>query len=428
MKTSKSFSVNFWLKKRSIKSNGQIPIYARILVNGIGADISVQRTSLESNWCSKSFRVHTRLKHAKAINDYLDEIYSDLLECHKQLCSEGVPISSQRIKKRYLGTDKIMETLGDILKYHKTVESQKLAPGTLKNYKATERYLVRFIKQKYGSSDIHLPFIDYQFIIDFENFLRTCKPLRATQPLNNNGVMKHMERFKKLVNIAMKFGCFKSNPFSFYGFKYEDYDSVFLETRELVRLKSVALSSVLLRQVRDFFVFACYTGLSYAEVKQLKNSDIVEGIDGSLWINVKRQKTKTPVRVPLLSQALEIIQRYNHHSNADNSFSLFPMISNQKVNDNIKIIAKKANITKHLTFHVARHTFATTITLLNDVPLETVSKLLGHTKLSTTQNYARVVEKKISKDMSRLKQVLKENEHKNNVRPPKFGSVPLRIV
>ncbi|WP_066219110.1 site-specific integrase [Formosa haliotis] len=428
MKTTKSFSVNFWLKKRSIKSNGQIPIYARILVNGIGADISVQRTTLESNWCYQSFRVKPRLKDAKSINDFLDGIYTDLLECHKQLCSEGVPISSQRIKKRYLGKDKVMETLDDILEYHRTVESKKLTPGTLKNYTATEKYLKRFIKQKYGGSDIQLPFIDYLFVIKFEDFLRTCKPLRASQSLNNNGVMKHMERLKKLINIAMKFGGYKCSPFSFYAFKYEDYDSVFLESWELERLKSVSLPSVLLKQIRDFFVFSCYTGLSYVEVKQLRNNDIVEGIDGALWINVKRQKTKTPVRVPLLPQALEILYRYSCYGNQNNGFRLFPIISNQKVNDNIKILAKIAGISKHLTFHVARHTFATTITLLNDVPLETVSKLLGHTKLSTTQKYARVVEKKISKDMGRLKQVLIENEKKNKIKKSSFEPVPLRIV
>ncbi|MHA7943565.1 site-specific integrase [Formosa sp. 3Alg 14/1] len=427
MKTTKTFSINFWLKKRSIKSNGQIPIYARILVNGVGADISIQRSTLASHWCHKSFRVKSRLKESKNINLYLDEVYSDLLECHRQLSSEGIPVTAKKIKLRYLGKDKTLETLEDVLNYHKTVESKKLQQGTLKNYAATEKYLKRFLQQKHSVSDIHLHFIDYSFIIEFEDFLRTCKPLRASQSLSNNGIMKHMERFQKLINIAMKFGCYRNNPFNLYGLKYEDYDSEFLEVKEIVKIKSIVLSSPSLKQTRDFFVFACYTGLSYIEVQKLNRTDIVEGIDGALWINVKRQKTKTPVRVPLLSQALEILERYKSYSCESNNYCLLPILSNQKVNAHLKDIAKSAGIHKHLTFHVARHTFATTITLLNDVPLETVSKLLGHTKLSTTQKYARVVEKKISKDIGRLKNVL-ERQEKCVLKQSIVKSVQLRIV
>ncbi|MEE9363705.1 MAG: site-specific integrase [Cellulophaga sp.] len=145
------------------------------------------------------------------------------------------------------------------------------------------------------------------------------------------------------------------------------------------------------------FVFACYTGLSYIEVKLLKNDGIITGIDNQEWINVRHKKTKTPVKVPLLDEAKEILEKYSDYSDLKNDYTLLPVLANQTMNRYLKIIAQKTGIKKHLTFHVARHTFATTITLLNDVPLETVSKLLGHTKLSTTQRYARVVEKKLAR-------------------------------
>ncbi|MBD0832514.1 site-specific integrase [Aestuariibaculum sediminum] len=427
MKTTKSFSIGFWLKKTAIKSDGQIPIYARIRVDGVGADISIKRTTFESHWCSESSRLNPRVKGSQSINMYLDDVYADLMDCHRQLYSEGRPITSQKIKLRYLGKDKTFEKLSDIIRYHKEVEAPKLSQGTLKNYGATEKYLKRFIEHQYKTSDIQLQFIDYLFIVDFENYLRTCKPLRSSQPLNNNGVMKHMERFQKLVNIAVKFGCFTANPFNLYGLKYDDYDSAFLEIKELNKLKVVKLKESGLLLVRDLFLFSCYTGLTYTEVELLKKGDIVEGVDGDLWIDIKRKKTKTTVKVPLLPQANEILERYSQYPNQVNQNRLLPVISNQKVNKYLKTIAKLAGINKHLTFHVARHTFATTITLLNDVPFETVSKLLGHTKLSTTQKYARVIEKKISKDMGKLKAVLDREKVKYTsdlIKDP----VQLRIV
>ncbi|WP_067150184.1 site-specific integrase [Pseudotamlana agarivorans] len=428
MKSPKTFSVTFWLKKRSIRPNGHIPIYARIHVEGVRVDLSVKRSTLESDWCLETSRLNPRIKGSENVNFYLDEVYANLIECHRQLYFEGKPISAQAIKSRYLGTDKSLDTLCDIIKYHWEVESTKLEKGTLKNYNATEKYLKRFIRHKYKKDDLHLNFIDYQFIVEFEQFLRTTPSLKASQPLSNNGIMKHMERFQKLINIAVKLGCIITNPFNMYSLKFENYDSDFLEPEELKCLNGFNSNDSSLMTVKDMFLFACYTGLSYIEIKSLTKEGIVEGVDGKLWIDVRRKKTKTKVKVPLLPQALEILNKYLSNAENDRFSGLLPVFSNQTVNKYLKTIIKEVDIDKNITFHVARHTFATTVTLLNDVPLETVSKLLGHTKLSTTQKYARVMEKKISKDISRLKQVLKENEHKNNVKPPKFESVHLRIV
>jgi site-specific recombinase XerD len=210
--------------------------------------------------------------------------------------------------------------------------------------------------------------------------------------------------------MAYKFDCIPKNPFNLYKVKMEDYDSAFLEEEEILALGQLKFEEKGMELVRDIFLFACYTGLSYIEIKLLKPNGIVSGIDGELWIDVKRQKTKTEVKVPLLTKAKKILEKYADFPK--NEDIVLPVYSNQKVNQYLKIIAQRANIDKHLTFHVARHTFATTITLMNDVPIETVSKLLGHTKLSTTQKYARVVEKKISKDMAQLKNILDESSHK----------------
>jgi len=407
MKNSNAFSIGFWLKKTARKNDGQVPIYARIRFEKQRSDLSVHRTVLEDHWCHSSGKVHRGFKEAASINMYLDDIQAKLLDCHRQLMAEGAPISARAIKERFLGNDKPVHTLKDIIEFHRKHEVPKLAKGTVKNYSATETYLARFIKERYRSSDVKLSLIDYAFLIEFETYLRNCDTIVKGIPLSNNGIMKHMERFKKMVTLAHKFGCMPRNPFTLYKMKFESYDSDFLEEEEIQRLRNLVLKNSSLDMVRDIFIFSCYTGLSYIEVKMLKSGDIVKGLDGDQWINVRRKKTNTPVKVPLLYHAKCILEKYEYFPDYKKDNSLLPVFSNQKVNKYLKEVVARAKINKKVTFHVARHTFATTITLMNDVPIETVSKLLGHTKLSTTQKYARVVEKKISKDMSKLKEALK---------------------
>ena len=273
----------------------------------------------------------------------------------------------------------------------------------------TEAYLDRFIKKQFNSNDLHLTQINYSFIVKFESYLRTCPPLRKSQPLHNNGIMKHLERLQKLTTLALKHGWIKANPFALYELKFEEFDCPFLEQFEVDKMSILSMQKKSMRLVRDIFIFSCYTGLCYIEVKNLSKNDIATGVDGEQWIMVRRQKSKTPVKLPLLEEAKEVLEKYSDYPCAENDYSLLQVFSDQKINQYLKKIAKLCKIEKNLTFHVARHTFATTIALLNDVPIETVSKMLGHTKLSTTQKYARVVEKKISKDMALLKDKLKRS-------------------
>lgn len=409
MKTSTTFSIHFWLKKTSIKINGRIPIYARITVDGNRADLSLKRYVYDEHWCSMTRRASNRSSKGKDINNYLDFVYNKLIDCHQQLCLENSMVSAQAIKLRYLGKDKEVQTLLELIKYHGDHEIKKLQQGTAKNYAATEKYLGRYIKNKFKSPDVFLAHIDYAFVVGFEDFLRICEPIRKYQPLGNNGIMKHMERLQKFTTVALKHGWLKENPFARYNLKFDEFDSAFLEQSELNDLRIFDLQDGGMKQVRDMFTFACYTGLSYVDVKNLKTDSLTKGIDNELWIMIRRAKSKTSVKIPLLDEAKEILESYAHHPKAINDFSLLPVFSSQKTNAYLKTIAERCNIHKNLTFHVARHTFATTITLLNNVPIETVAKLLGHTKLTTTQKYARVIEKKISKDITQLKSDLKFN-------------------
>ena len=180
----------------------------------------------------------------------------------------------------------------------------------------------------------------------------------------------------------------------------------YLTREELSFIEDKVFAISRLEWVRDLFVFSCYTGLAYTDLMQLRPSNLIIGIDGKYWIKTLRQKTDIPVNVPLLPKAMELLKKYQQHPKAVVKGTLFPVISNQKLNSYLKEIADLVGINKDLTFHLARHTFATTVTLSNGVPIETVSKMLGHTKITTTQIYAKVIEKKVGEDMQLLENKL----------------------
>lgn len=254
-----------------------------------------------------------------------------------------------------------------------------------------------------NASDILLNRLNYRFIAEFESYLRAYEPKDHHKALSNNGVMKHLERLRKMVNLAVKLEWIAKNPFESYRLSFKRVERPYLTANELAAIEIHHFSIERLQYVKDLFVFSCYTGFAYIDVCQLTPRNLVKGIDGTEWIYTKREKTETPVHVPLLQQALSIIERYKNNPRSMHEGTLFPIISNQKLNSYLKEVADVCGITKNLTFHIARHTFATTVTLTNGVPIETVSKLLGHTTIKTTQIYARVIEQKVSDDMKQLK-------------------------
>lgn len=214
--------------------------------------------------------------------------------------------------------------------------------------------------------------------------------------------MKHLERLMKMVNLAVRLEWLAKDPFRNYKLNFHKTERSYLSERELRLIEETTFRGAGYEKVKDIFLFSCYTGLSYIDVKELKPQQLVLGIDGNLWIHTKREKTNEMVKIPLLPKAKEIIEKYGKDARPYVLGKLLPVYSNQKTNSYLKVIAKACGIHKHITFHTARHTFATTVTLSNGVPIETVSKMLGHTKLTTTQIYARVLERKVGEDMKNL--------------------------
>jgi integrase/recombinase XerD len=406
---SNSFSTKFILKKYKTK-NGHAPLYLRISFNGKNCDTSLKRIVPIDKW-TQNKRVAGSSADIKKLNRYLDQIYNKAFQVFEQYTLQDKAITAEIIRNAVfnLNTEEEGVTLMYLSKYHFENSDNKLKWGTLKHYKVTERYFERFLKSKHQLTDIPLKSIDYKFLIDFENFLRNWQPKDHQKPMNNNGVMKHIIRLRKLLKLAHRLSWIEKNPFINYQTQFEKVEREFLNEKELeaIALKEFDLNR--LEMVKDIFIFSCYTGLSYIDLYHLSEKDITLGMDGEKWIHLKRIKTNISFSVMLLPTAQEIIDKYRNHPRSFEQ-QLLPVFSNQKTNAYLKEIATLCGIKKTLTFHIARHTFATTVTLTNGVPIETVSKMLGHTKLATTQIYAKVVENKIGTDMALLKKKLSKNQ------------------
>lgn len=405
MKNVNTFGVFFYLKKyKAIE--GVAPIYARITVDGKRADVSTKQSVNAKDWSGKKGCAKGTRDEIRSLNFFLEQMRSGFVSTYQDLFIQRKLITAQTIKQTYLGVEEKQHSLKKIIDYHDKQAASSLAWGTLKNYGATQKYLEKFLRLRFKADDIFLSELSYKFVIDFEHFLRTTNSLDKNQPLTNNGIMKHMERFKKLIGLAVRMDWIEKDPFNKYKLKFEEVDRESLTKDELATIENGTLDNQRLVRVRDMFVFSCYTGLAYIDMISLKADDISIGIDGGYWIFVRRKKSNKPVRVPLLPEAMAVLNKYKNSDHVKAFGTVFPMISNQKVNQYLKEIATKLNIEKPITFHLARHTFATTVTLTNGVPIETVSKMLGHTNIRTTQIYSKVIESKISEDMAALRRKL----------------------
>uniref|UniRef100_UPI0040472AC5 site-specific integrase n=1 Tax=Mariniflexile sp. TaxID=1979402 RepID=UPI0040472AC5 len=268
MQTSKTFSIHFWLNAAK-KKDDIAPLYARITVNGKRAEISLKRYLSVTYWDTIAKKAKPRTPNALALNAYLDQVYADLLECQKQLLSEFKLVTAQAIKVRNLGEDDDQRTLMDLVDYHNTNMKAVLKFGTLKNYYTTERYLKRFLTTKIKSSDIFLKQLSFGFIIDFEQFLRKGPSINKGQPLINNGV-----------NLALNLEWIEKDPFVRFKLKFTKHQRDYLSNLELQRFEVITLDQEVHKKTRDIFIFSCYTGLSFTDVRSLTDNNIVRGIDG----------------------------------------------------------------------------------------------------------------------------------------------------
>ncbi|HCY39989.1 MAG TPA: integrase [Prolixibacteraceae bacterium] len=396
---------------RSSKTiSGIAPIYARITVNSKRCEISIKRKIQVESWNIGKGMAKPSSSENKQLNSYLEQIRKMMVQSYQDLVLGKQVITAEAIKNKFLGLDISDMTLCKLIEYHNTNCKETLKWGTLKNYFTTKKYIELFLKEKHRTTDIYLTSLNYKFLIDFEYFLRKYTPDDFHTSMGNNTVMKHIERLRKLIKMAIRYEWLEKDPFISFQQKFHRVERGFLSEEELKRIEEKEFSIPRLQYVKDLFVFGCYTGLAYIDVMQLSSGNIQIGIDKQYWLFTNREKTDNPVRIPILPVAMDIINKYKSDMKAIVQNRLFPNISNQKLNSYLKEIADLCQINKNLTFHLARHTFATTVTLTNGVPIESVSKMLGHSKISTTQIYAKVIEKKLGEDMEKLKKRLSEKQ------------------
>ena len=395
-----TFSIIFLLKMKKKNKLNMFPIYARVTINGARIELSSKRTIRIENWDKRKQRPKLKTKELKTLNYYLEQIRNKFYVEHQQLVLKGISFSAMDLKNAYLNITQRQKGIIDIVEDH-NIDMKKQIPnnysdGTLKNYRTLKKHLKKFIKNEYKTVDIELKRVDKNFVYNFE------RHLLFNTLCNQNGAMKVLQRLKKITSLVKRKGIIDHDPFDGYRFIFKRKEIEFLTSDEIDRLSALDLKDPSEIKTQELFVFATYTGLAYSDILSLKWHQIHTDKDGFKFILNKRQKTGETFIVPLLKPALEILDSKKEKED----HLVFEPISNSCINIKLKILAKKANIFKNITFHIARHSFATTITLNNDVPLITVSKMLGHTTTRTTQIYAKVLQKKVSLDMQKLNKKL----------------------
>ncbi|QLE01500.1 site-specific integrase [Galbibacter sp. BG1] len=397
-------SILFYIRKSKAKDLELGTIYLRITYSGERAELSTfLKVSLEK-WNAKANKLMGSSPTAKEVNRNLDMIKKNVYRAYQEMMDKQQDISALKLRNRYLGKDDSRKDILNVFDEHNSrmakLVGKDYTARTLQRYKTTKSHVSNFNKATYSSIDYLVKDIDVKYINHFIYYLKT------TVDLSHNSAMKYLSYFKKIIRICHANGWIEKDPFYNFKLRTHEIEKEFLTKQELNKLIDKELSNQRLEQVRDVFIFSCFTGLAYIDVTKLTHDDIILGIDGEQWIKVKRTKTGTISNIPLLPAARNIIAKY--YSKKQQGSPLLPMSSNQKTNNYLKEIANLCEINKNLTFHIARHTFATTVTLSNGVPIESVSKMLGHKSLKTTQHYAKIVDRKLSDDVQKLKKVFNE--------------------
>lgn len=402
----KSYGLLFFLKQSKNSKSKVRFVYARITVDGNSKEYSTKQKWHADRWDQKSGRAVGTKEDARRLNNFLDELAGKVLQAKTELIRESIEISAQGIYNIISGDRKNRKMVLEEFKNHNKMVSELIgngyAQGTLGKFETTYNHIASFIKLKYNEEDITFSRLDYEFVSELWHWFR------SVQNCGNNTTCKHFSTLKKITIHAQKMGWITKDPFATFSTKKNNVNIEVLDESEMQILERRQFTIQRLELVKDLFIFSCYTGLAYVDVKNLKCHQIQKKPDGEFWLQTQRQKTGTSTSLPILPNAMRIIRKYENHPGRKINGSVLPVLSNQKMNAYLKEIADLCEIQKRLTFHIARHTFATTVTLANGVPIETVSSMLGHTSLKHTQHYAKIVDSKKSLEMKALKQKLME--------------------
>ena len=390
------FRVVFYLRSNYVNKEGKTSVMLRIYLNNERLSLGSTGISVKSSqWDKEKERIKGRTTEALNTNLQLDNIASGLQSIFRRIEMSDV-VSLERIKSEFLGKKEEIDTLMQLFEKHNGDVAKQVGvsvgKATLQKYNVCKRHFSEFLEKQYKRSDLKLTELTYVVIREFDLYLRT----EVGQ--NPNTATKTMKTFKTITLLGQKMGVLLHDPFMNHRFHIEPVNRGFLTDEEILCIAHKQINIPRLELMRDIFIFSCFTGLAYIDVSNLTPDHIVT-LGDKQWIMTQRQKTSVETNVLLLDIPKAIIAKYGGKTYRNGK--LFPMLTNQKTNSYLKEIADICGIKKNLTFHLARHTFAT-MSLSKGVPMESVSKMLGHTNIRTTQIYARITNKKIEHDMEEL--------------------------
>lgn len=394
--------LSFQVKSSKKNEFGKAPIYARITINEVRTEFSIKRFIETDKWVNKAGYAKGNSEEIKTLNAHIIAVRTQLFQHYNKLLEAGKSITVEAVKNSYFGITEKSKTIMEVFQYHndqmKSLIGKEYSFGTHERYATALNHTKEFIEYKYNVSDYPIKLVNHEFITEYEYYLK------AVRKCSHNTAIKYLTNFKKIMRICLGNGWIEKDPFINYRFHLKEVEREILHQHELQAIADKNFATSRLDQVRDVFLFCCFTGLAYSDVKKLTRDHIIIGIDGERWIKVNRTKTDTRSSIPILPMAQAILDKYANHPKCCFEKRVLPVGSNQKMNDYLKEIAAVCEIEKNITFHIARHSFATTVTLQNDVPIESVSKMLGHKSIRTTQHYAKVLDKKVGNDMALLKE------------------------
>lgn len=404
MKVSQELSISFWLRKDNNNPDSKATIMLRITIDGQRDGFSLGYQVESSRFNNKAAEVAGKSMEAIEINKHILHVRGELIRHYNLLKAQGPTITPTMLKNAYQGVHLEKKTLIQVIDYHNAkfkekVEKEKRSDGTLKKWYTTKEKQVAFLKAVFKMPDIPLERIEYAFAEDFFDHMT------LTEGIQDNTAMKYLKNTKQVLKLAVQRKWLSANPLEDYVCTYVNPERDILSMEELSTLYYKDFRTPRLQETKDAYLFMALTGYAYKDALMLSPDNIAKFFDGEDWIIKNREKTWCRENVPLLPIAKEILAKYKNHPYCIANNVLLPINSNQRFNGYLKEVADICGINKNLTTHTARHTFATTVTLANGVPLETVSAMLGHKSIRTTQIYAKIVAGKVSSDMKTLKNI-----------------------
>jgi site-specific recombinase XerD len=396
-----SYGLNFFLKSPKNKLQTIRLVYVRISVDGVAKETSTKRRWELSRWSQNEERAVGTKEDARELNFFLDSLTTKINSYRTELVNQEKEITAIDLIDYVNGKNKRRNKVLEEFQEHNNeiadlVKKGEYAEGTLERYQTACSHVKEFIKFKFDRDDLTFASLNYEFIKNYNHYLRTKRAC------SNNTSLKYISNFKKIVLRAVAKDIIPKDPFKLFSGKKTKVKKKPLTKMELQRIEEKVFSSNRLSVVRDVFVFQCYTGLAYIDVFNLRWQDIKEGNDGSMWIMSNRQKSKSCTDIPLLPKALEIIAKYDNHPICLEKGTVLPVRSNQKMNEYLKEIAALCGIYETLNTHKARRTFASTVTLNNGVSIHVVKEMLGHHSVKQTEEYAITEQEAIGQEMKVL--------------------------